>query len=389
MPSPPRSLLRRLLRGLGVSVAALAVLLLLAELAAGFTRAGNAAYFVEDPDLYLVRKPNLDGYTWGNGRWISCHINALGLRGEDLPAERDPQELRVLCVGDSFTFGGGVETHEAWPQQLQALVGPPETSGIRVLNGGANGWDTPWQRLYLEKRGLKETEPDVVVLGWNWNDLHTVPNAPQNAARQFLKAENSWLSLFEDWPMLRGSHLYRWFYCQGPGRTAIPTDKQLRDGYVSYQAGIANVAIEPERKLEGMRRRLFGDSPPDLAFWESTDTTQWRSVRAERARIDALCRDAGAEFVVALLTEPTWEGPGTFPGVERMAALLDALGVAWVDLQPEFLERTPDGTLQGRREKLWLRYDFAHPNADGQALFARAVQALLDERGLLRRRPGN
>jgi lysophospholipase L1-like esterase len=383
--APPRSLPRRLLRGLGLLAAALVVLLLLAELAASFTRPGNAAYFVADPELFLVRKPDMDGFTWGDGHWIACHINAQGLRGDDLPEVRDPHELRVLCVGDSFTFGGGVETQDAWPAQLQALLGPPETSGVRVLNGGANGWDTPWQRLYLEKRGLRDIQPDVVVLGWNWNDLHTVPNAPQIAADHFLHPQDAWLAPFDGWPAVQGTHLYRWLYCQGPGRMGVPTDQQLRESYASYQKTILSVAVENETKLAGQRARRFGDGPPDLEWWAATDTRPWKTVRQEMARIDELCRKAGVHFVVALLTEPTWEGPGTFPGVERMAAMLDALGVPWVDLQPPFMNRDADGTPNGRRPELWLRHDYEHPNRDGHAIFARVIRGLLERSGLLER----
>ncbi|HYN63046.1 MAG TPA: hypothetical protein VES36_00460, partial [Candidatus Limnocylindrales bacterium] len=191
------------------------------------------------------------------------------------------------------------------------------------------------------------------------------------------------------WPSLQATHLYRWLYSQGPGRTSIPTDQQLREGYATYQRTIEGVAVEPERKLEPVRRRRFPDGPPDLAYWVATDTPAWKTVRREMTRIDALCKQAGVRLVVALLTEPSWEGPGTFPGVERMAALLDALGVSWVDLQPEFLERADDGTLKGRREALWLRYDYAHPNAEGQALFARAIHTLLEQQGLLQRKPGS
>ena len=384
--APPRSLPRRLLRGLLLLAGALVALLLLAELAASFTRAGNAAYFVADPDLVLVRKPGMDGYTWGDGRWIACHINALGLRGDELPATRDPHELRVLCVGDSFTFGGGVETQDAWPAQLQALLGPPETSGVRVLNGGANGWDTPWQRLYLEKRGLADIRPDVVVLGWNWNDLNTFANAPQQAAQQFLHPPDALLKPFDGWYALQGTHLYRWIYSLP--RSLVPTDELLRQGYATYQNTIEAIGVEPERKVAAQRAKRFGEGPPDMAWWESTDTRQWKTVRQEMARIDALCRQAGVRFAVALLTEPTWEGPGTFPGVERMAVMLDALGVPWVDLQPPFMNHDPDGTPRGRRGELWLRYDDEHPNPDGHAIFAREIRALLESRGMLERKSG-
>jgi lysophospholipase L1-like esterase len=54
-----------------------------------------------------------------------------------------------------------------------------------------------------------------------------------------------------------------------------------------------------------------------------------------------------------------------------------------VDLMPEFLEHKPDGSLEGRSTKLWLRYDPVHPTPEGQALFAEAVARLLREKDLL------
>jgi len=382
----PRPLASRLLRATLLGALALAVLLLAADLLAGLTPEGNAALFVADPELSLVRKPGQDGYTWGDGHWIPCHINQQGLRGDELPAARDPAELRVLCVGDSFTFGGGVETHQAWPQQLQALLGPPETSGVRVLNGGANGWDTPWQRLYLEKRGLAQLRPDLVVLGWNWNDLNTSPDSQQQAVQHFLGAEGSWLSLLPDWDVIRSSHLYRWLYCRGPGRTRVPDAQQLAAMYETYQRTIEAVGVEPERRVAEARRKRFDGGPPDDEFWRQTDTPAWKTVRTEITRIRSLCASSGARFAVALLPEPTWEGRGPFPGAERLEALLDSLGVPWIDVQPDFMGRDPDGTPHGRRPELWQEHDPFHPDAAGQALMARSVAALLDQARLLDRR---
>ncbi|HTE06566.1 MAG TPA: hypothetical protein VK824_10240, partial [Planctomycetota bacterium] len=75
-----------------LSIACLVLLALAGEIAASFTQAGNGAYFVEDKDLFIVRKPDLHGYTLGDGRWNECHINRQGLRGEDLPEPRPEGE---------------------------------------------------------------------------------------------------------------------------------------------------------------------------------------------------------------------------------------------------------------------------------------------------------
>ncbi|HEX5010934.1 MAG TPA: GDSL-type esterase/lipase family protein [Planctomycetota bacterium] len=376
--------MKRALKITSLVAGALLLLLLAAELLASFTPSGNAAPYVEDPVMLCVRKPDTEGYSWGNGRWIACHINKQGLRGEDLPVPRDPAESWVLCVGDSFTFGGGVETAEAWPQQMQGLLGAPEQSGVRVLNGGANGWSTHWQRVWLEQRALDEFDPDVVVLGWNWNDLNGAEGGPDDALKGFIHAEGTWLQPFAQFELLRESHLFRWFFSRrissGDER---PTDAQLRKRLQNYKATMDRIAVEPETKLLPVRARLFGDGPTDEEFWRSTDTQAWKAAREELGRMRDLCAARGAVFVVAMLPEPSWFGTGTYPGVARLGSMLDALGVPWVDLMPAFMGHGPDGSPQGRDPDLWLRYDPVHPTPEGQALFAEAVARLLREKDLL------
>jgi lysophospholipase L1-like esterase len=366
-----------------IVVGTLLLLLVGAEVAASFTPSGNAAPFIEDPVMLCVRRPDTEGYTWGNGRWIACHINKQGLRGEDLPEPRAPGESWVLCVGDSFTFGGGVETAEAWPQQLQGLLGAPEQSGVRVLNGGANGWSTRWQRTWLEQRALDQFHPDVVVLGWNWNDLNAAEGGPDDAVTGFIYAEGTWLHPFAQFELLRESHLFRWFYSRRTSAGGVPSDTQLRKKLQSYKATMDKLAVDPELKLLPAREKRFGNGPASEEFWKMTDTPAWKGARAEIGRMRELCAARGVAFVVAMFPEPSWDGRGTYPGVERLGSMLDALDVPWVDLMPEFLGRKPDGSLEGRAPNLWLRYDPVHPTPEGQALLAEAVAKLLRDKGLL------
>ncbi len=352
----------------------------LAEWYASTTPDGNAAYFIEDPELTVVRKPGIDGYTVGNARWIPVHINREGLRDDELPSMRDPAESWVLCIGDSFTFGGGVETNEAWPQRLQAIVGTPESSKFRVLNGGANGWDTPWQRLYLEKRGLPRLKPAIVVLGFNWNDLEISIDAPQQAVDNFILCKGipqlEWCARFA-W--IRETHLFRLAYSRVRKSAYVPTDQDLKNWTAEYRAKRERDAITPERKVAEIRKRRFKDGKPDEAFWLATDTKDWKIVREEMKKIRDLCAAQNTKFLVAMLPEPTWNGPGVFPGAERMIALLDAIGVPYVDVEPAFLERDKDGRLNGQGQGLWLRYDPFHPTPKGQQIFADVIAGKLRE----------
>ncbi len=91
------------------------------------------------------------------------HINALGLRGPEVASP--PRGPRVLCIGDSFTFGDFVSDDETLPAQLSRLLGPE----VEVLNGGVGGTTIVDQRVFLER--ALPLHPDVVVLVYSENDL--------------------------------------------------------------------------------------------------------------------------------------------------------------------------------------------------------------------------
>jgi lysophospholipase L1-like esterase len=353
-----------------------------AEFYASTTEAGNAALFVADNDLYVARKPGTHGYTFGDARWIPVYINHAGMRDEDLPNPRDSKERWVLCIGDSFTFGGGVETHEAWPQQTQQIVGDPATSRVRVLNAGANGWDTAWQRLYLEKRGLRDVKPDIVVLGFNWNDLETAIDAPQQAIGFFIECRHvPYLRVAARSEFLRSTHLYRMLYSKLMGTETVPTDKQLGDWYEEYRQKRLVQVIQPEKQLEEVKARRRANGTLDDVFWQATDSPDWKIVRSELTRMRDLCRAANVKLLVAQMPEPSWDGPGRFPGAERLDAMLASLEVPTVDLQPAFFEFDEAQKRVVKAKGLWQRYDPVHPTPKGHHLIAEGIATKLRELG--------
>ncbi|MFQ5473873.1 MAG: SGNH/GDSL hydrolase family protein, partial [Dehalococcoidia bacterium] len=82
------------------------------------------------------------GYFAPDGR-IVYRMNEHGLRGPSITVEKPPNTFRVLCLGDSFTFGEGVRQHDTYPTRLQALLSqamPDKT--VEVLNAGVRGYGT-------------------------------------------------------------------------------------------------------------------------------------------------------------------------------------------------------------------------------------------------------
>ena len=115
-----------------------------------------------------------DGY-WKEFR-VSLDINSLGYRDEEFTPAKPAGVFRILVVGDSFTFGYGVEQPQAYPEALERLLNERnERSGMRyeVINAGyAGGYAPDTEFVYFRHRG-RLLAPDLVVLGYfEGNDLN-------------------------------------------------------------------------------------------------------------------------------------------------------------------------------------------------------------------------
>lgn len=88
-------------------------------------------------------------------------------RGEGRPADA---RLRILCVGDSHTYGALVEPSEAYPAQLQAFLDEQAVGEFSVLNLGVPGMNTAQVRSRLPVQ-VSRYRPDLVVVWAGINDL--------------------------------------------------------------------------------------------------------------------------------------------------------------------------------------------------------------------------
>jgi lysophospholipase L1-like esterase len=179
-------LLRLLLLGCSVLVS-----LALAEVAVRLVRPqpvmtiSGPLYAPDPPRRYRLR-PGFVG-TVGNRVEFDTRvaIDRAGLRSGEIAGggRRDPgtlrSTLRILALGDSFTFGVGAEAAETYPARLQEIL---RARGLRaeVLNGGAPGYGVPDEVAWFARWG-KPLAPDVVLVTvFIGNDLQdAAPGAPK------------------------------------------------------------------------------------------------------------------------------------------------------------------------------------------------------------------
>jgi lysophospholipase L1-like esterase len=93
----------------------------------------------------------------------------MGLRERELPP-KVPSERRLLILGDSFTFGHGVEGLEAYPQRIEEVLRAEGQPELTVVNAGVPGYGTRQETLWFE-RILNQVLPDAVLLGFFVNDF--------------------------------------------------------------------------------------------------------------------------------------------------------------------------------------------------------------------------
>jgi lysophospholipase L1-like esterase len=135
-------------------------------------------YEADPPRRYRLR-PGFRGELTNRVEFAtSVGINRAGLRGPE-PGPLRPGVLRVLALGDSFTFGVGVEQEEAWPARLAAHLA---RQGVRAeaANAGAPGFGVPDEVAWLERWGPPLAPDLAVVAVFVGNDLQdAAPGVPK------------------------------------------------------------------------------------------------------------------------------------------------------------------------------------------------------------------
>lgn len=87
-------------------------------------------------------------------------------------AEPDPKALKVLVLGDSFTFGIGLNIEETYVQKLQRELDSSLGKGaVQLLNAGVGGGGTADQLAYLEAFG-GALDLSAVVVFVSFADFH-------------------------------------------------------------------------------------------------------------------------------------------------------------------------------------------------------------------------
>jgi len=260
--------------------------------------------------------------------------NSLGLRDIDYASPKPPGVKRVLFLGDSFTFGSGVERDDAvFPELVeQRLAGALRAQGddVEVLNAGVPGSLTD-EWIQLLGRAGPVFQPDVVVAVFFLRD-----GTPLSSILDFFGAiRNGIVRRNRESALYRNSYLYRAFRDRIDHRQ-VSTD-YARDMNLAY----------------------IGDEK---------QTREWAKAKENLKAIAAESQRMGARFGLVVFPVLADLDEDRYP-FDHVCRLIAQFGheQAWptLDLLPAFLGR--DAT------KLWVTPYNQHPNEQGHRIAADAI----------------
>ena len=98
---------------------------------------------------------------------VDVRTNSIGLRDREYDFDHF-EGLRVLLIGDSFTFGEGLDVSKIFDTKLEERFVRDNVSAI-VINAGVGGWGTAQATLFAADH-FELFKPDVIVLTFCGND---------------------------------------------------------------------------------------------------------------------------------------------------------------------------------------------------------------------------
>ncbi len=124
---------------------------------------------IEDPHYHHRLKPNTTYHFVTREFDVTARTNSYGLRGPDPVIPKPAKVIRILMLGDSYTFGFPVRDGEEFAALIERGLrerGYP----VEVVNGGVSGTSPTLDYIALRDQFLS-FQPDLVMLWYDLGDL--------------------------------------------------------------------------------------------------------------------------------------------------------------------------------------------------------------------------
>lgn len=249
-----------------------------------------------DSLLGWVGIPNLDlPDVYGPGKWMKT--DSRGFRDDGDVGERvAPGKLRVICSGDSFTLGYGVDNDHTWCGLLSEMDPRLET-----VNMGQGGYGLDQAYLWYARDGAK-LDQDVLIFAFITEDFRRMQRREfQGFGKPVLKLSDGVL-VTENVPVPRQNYLLQWLSQNGSlfdslktvelSRKILGTSGSRKEPDMPNNSETWKVVLQIFKELERMSASkgstLVLVSLPDAADSWVDKSDHWRGTLSREATAEGV-----------------------------------------------------------------------------------------------------
>lgn len=215
-------------------------------------------FFAKDRNLFWKFRPNqtIQSHFFVEGEY---RINSHGFRDREFSVAKPPGTFRIVCLGNSCTFGWGVRQEETYPKVLEKILSDSLPGRkVEVINAGVTGYSS-LQGLRLFEREILKLQPDLVTVCYGWNDhwpaVGGIPDTNQRLPAQWVLDLENFFDRLQTYRLLRralgGVSLNKQRYQDKSGATrlrATPEEVEANLRELAFQAkarGISVILVTP------------------------------------------------------------------------------------------------------------------------------------------------
>ncbi len=321
------------------------------------TVAQRSQLFYEDPELGHVLKPDVDAVVQMEGDFsFRVTTSDLGLGGPGFRDAHVQPPVYAVAIGDSFTYGLGVEEPQTWVARLQAQLGQ------EVVNLGQPGVGPVREARIYETYG-RPLQPRVVLWMVFPNDLEDAMVFNGFGREDGEASSDRWDAIFSALrPWSRLALVVEFSLGRGPFAWA--------GGYKVRQLGGRNIVFQPDIIARNID---LNDPYIEKGWWISRNALAQAVAEAHEdgSRFIMILAPPKERAYIHLLTDDpehaSWNTDALFA---RYRALGEELGFEVLDLTQPFEQAARSGDV------LYFPHD-GHWNAAGHALVANILYEYL------------
>lgn len=172
---------------------------------------------IYDPVVSWRNVPGvISGRRMANDRWVETtyEVNSMGFRGPEIRRDKPEGVTRIVCLGDSGTFGVLSLSDDSapdgyrffaipnYPDFLQARLFREGLNNVEVINAGVVGYSSNHGLRQLIVKVL-ELEPDIITVRFSANDSHPSWDTARRSIEPSNPVTRALLYDFHDWKITR------------------------------------------------------------------------------------------------------------------------------------------------------------------------------------------